>query len=179
MLGAALGTALGAALAVAAAAAIWAEMGRVGYPTPSQPRGDPLTMAPPLAAAQADFGAEHPTPDQRRLADWIVRTADHGDAPFFIIDKPKARLLVFNGEGRLQGASSVLLGLALGDDTVPGIGTRQLADIRPEDRVREGRRGLFARPRVVVIRRRAFTGPTNSSLSDTMMAERAPRADRN
>jgi len=34
----------------------------------------------------------------------------------------------------LRGAAPALLGLALGDDTVPGIGTRPLSKILPEER---------------------------------------------
>ena len=37
-------------------------------------------------------------------------------------------------DGRLLGASPALLGVARGDDSVPGIGERPIADIRPEER---------------------------------------------
>ncbi len=141
----AISAALGAALTVGAAAAIWAVMGRSGYPTPKPPQLDAISIAQPLAAPPADFGHEQPTPDQRRLANWIVGSSDHGGAPFFIVDKPRARLLVFNGRGRLEGASKVLLGLALGDVSAPGIGSRKLADIRPEERTTPAGRFLAER----------------------------------
>jgi len=123
-----------AVVAAFAAAGIWALAG--GWPglVPSLPRVAEIAVVQAPTAAQPDFGPEQPSPDLRRLAHWIVSTSDHAGAPFFIIDKPKARLLVFDGQGRLQGAASVLLGLALGDDSVPGIGSRPLADIRPEER---------------------------------------------
>jgi len=125
-----------AALAVCAAAVTWVLTDRLWQPSPSLPVVVETTLdqAQPAAAAQADFGDEVPSPDLRRLVNWIVTTSDHARAPFFVIDKPKARLLVFDGQGRLQGAASVLLGLALGDDSVPGIGERPLADILPEER---------------------------------------------
>jgi hypothetical protein len=41
---------------------------------------------------------------------------------------------VFNADGRLRGAAPALLGLAHGDDSVPGIGKRKLATILPEER---------------------------------------------
>lgn len=130
----AFGAALGTALALGAAAAFWELSGHLGYPNSSTARTAEIAVGQPAATAKADFGPELPTSDLRRLADWIVSTSDHGGAPFFVVDKPQARLLVFDGQGRLQGASAVLLGLALGDDSVPGIGLRKLADIRPEER---------------------------------------------
>jgi hypothetical protein len=54
--------------------------------------------------------------------------------PFIIIDKRDTRVFVFDGSGRLRGAAEALLGLALGDDSSPGIGSRPLSDIAPEER---------------------------------------------
>ena len=50
------------------------------------------------------------------------------------IDKREARLYVFDNQARLQASSWVLLGAALGDDSVPGIGERKISSIRPEER---------------------------------------------
>ena len=36
-----------------------------------------------------------------------------------------------DADGRLRGAAPALLGLARGDDTIPGIGDRKLSDIPP------------------------------------------------
>ena len=63
----------------------------------------------------------------------IVKEHDP-ELPFIIVDKPKARVLAFDADGHLLGASPALLGLARGDDSVPGIGERPMADIRPEER---------------------------------------------
>ncbi|MEO7056193.1 MAG: L,D-transpeptidase [Caldimonas sp.] len=63
-----------------------------------------------------------------------MHTGDHGGLDFAIVDKKAARLFVFTADGHLKGASPVLLGLARGDDSVPGIGTRKMADIRPAER---------------------------------------------
>jgi hypothetical protein len=41
---------------------------------------------------------------------------------------------VFEPSGRLKAASPELLGYAIGDDNAPGIGTKPLAQIRPEER---------------------------------------------
>jgi len=40
--------------------------------------------------------------------------------PLIIIDKINARVFVFDVHGALRGAAPALLGLAKGDDTVPG-----------------------------------------------------------
>ena len=82
----------------------------------------------------ADFGMEAFSTESRNLANWIVDSVDNGTLPFMIIDKVQARVFVFNAQGQLRGASAALLGMAIGDDTVPGIGLRKLSSIRPEER---------------------------------------------
>ena len=82
----------------------------------------------------ADFGLEAFSSESRKLADWVVDSADNGNLPFMIIDKLQARVFVFDAQGQLRGAAAALLGLAVGDDTVPGIGQRKLSSIRPEER---------------------------------------------
>ena len=82
----------------------------------------------------ADFGLEAFSSESRKLADWVVDSADNGKLPFMIIDKIQARVFVFDAQGRLRGAAAALLGLAVGDDSVPGIGQRKLSSIRPEER---------------------------------------------
>jgi hypothetical protein len=64
----------------------------------------------------------------------VVDSADNGSLPFLIVDKQDAKVYVFDVQGHLLGAAPALLGLAPGDDTVPGIGTRPLSKIRPEER---------------------------------------------
>jgi hypothetical protein len=85
-------------------------------------------------AARADFGAEPASASARRVADWVVASADNHGLSFVIIDKIAAKVFVLDPRGRLQGASAALLGLARGDTSAPGIGDRKLADIRPEER---------------------------------------------
>ena len=93
--------------------------------------------APEIATAPAriaDFGPEESSPESRKLADWVVDSADNDRLPFIIVDKVNARVFVFDGQGQIRGATPVLLGLAVGDDSVPGIGQRKLSSIRPEER---------------------------------------------
>jgi hypothetical protein len=69
-----------------------------------------------------------------QVAAWIRETGNNRGQPFAVIDKKAALLHVFDGAGKLRGASPVLLGLAVGDDSVPGIGERKMSDIRPAER---------------------------------------------
>ena len=82
----------------------------------------------------ANFGLEVFSVESRKLADWVVDSADNGKMPFMIIDKVQARVFMFDAQGQLLGAASALLGLAVGDDSVPGIGQRKLSSIRPDER---------------------------------------------
>jgi hypothetical protein len=119
---------------------------RVALPSPSAPALQDIgtaghQVAAPTAAAiavpavrLADFGSATPGPDTRHLADWIVDAQDHLDRPFFIVDKRKARLYVFDRHARLQASTPVLLGAARGDDSVADIGSRALAQVLPEER---------------------------------------------
>lgn len=70
----------------------------------------------------------------RDTANWVVDSGDNQGMPFVIIDKMQARVLVFDARGQLGGTASALLGLAVGDDSVPGIGQRRLSSIRPHER---------------------------------------------
>ncbi len=81
-----------------------------------------------------DFGAQKPSADARQLANWIAASGDNAQMDFIIVDKKFAKAYVFSAEARLQGASPVLLGAALGDDSAPDIGSRPLAEIGPHER---------------------------------------------
>ena len=59
---------------------------------------------------------------------------DAGGEPFAIVDKQAAKVFVYDRTGRLVGSAPVLLGLARGDDSSPGVGDRPLSAIRPADR---------------------------------------------
>src|SRR5450830_585862 len=83
---------------------------------------------------RVNFERERASPDARHVADWVVDSGDNHSMPFVIVDKKDAKVFVFNADGRLRGAAPALLGLARGDDAVPGIGDRKLSSIRPEER---------------------------------------------
>ncbi len=92
--------------------------------------------APPPAhrVRHANPGFENASRESRQMAGWILDSRDNRGMPFVIVDKRQATVYVFDALGRLHGAAPALLGLALGDDAVPGIGTRAMSSIRPEER---------------------------------------------
>jgi glucose/arabinose dehydrogenase len=110
--------------------------------------------APPVASAdaasrgpQASFGRLRASPAARRVAQWIVQTNDHRGEPFLMVDKPNARLIAFDGRGRAISAAPVLLGLARGDDSAPGIGDKPLEKIRDDERTTPAGRFVAERGR--------------------------------
>ncbi len=88
----------------------------------------------PTGRHRADFSGERASHEARRIADWIVDSADNKGLPFVVLDKVDARLYVFNADGRIRGAAPALVGSARGDDSVPGIGDREYADMSPDTR---------------------------------------------
>ena len=108
---------------LAALAALW--LGVAGSATPAAAAEPAADAAPAAAPAPPTVG---------RLATWIMAAGDNGALPFVIVDKPGASVFVYDGAGRLVGAAPALLGLALGDDSAPGVGQRALSAIRPAER---------------------------------------------
>jgi hypothetical protein len=94
---------------------------------------------------RANFLRELVSDDARHIADWIVDSGDNHNVPFVIVDKVAAKVYVFDVHGVLRGAAPALLGLAVGDDAVPGIGTRKLSSIRPGERTTQAGRFVAER----------------------------------
>lgn len=69
-----------------------------------------------------------------RLLAWVTASHDNGSLPFLVIDKQTASLSMFGADGAFVGQTPVLLGIGLGDDSSPGVGAKQLADIGPAER---------------------------------------------
>lgn len=90
--------------------------------------------APVHQAQHADFAQESASEEARHLADWIVDSHDNQQLPFLLVDKKQAKVFMFDARGQIQGAAPALLGMAQGDDTAPGVGQRDLARIKPEER---------------------------------------------
>jgi hypothetical protein len=115
--------------------------------------GAALAFAPPQVTVQAaparlaELGNVDVSDEARLMAHWVASTNDHAARPFVLIDKRTARLYVFDAQARLLDHTAILLGAAAGDDSVPGIGDKAIADVLPEERTTPagrfvGQRGL-------------------------------------
>lgn len=94
-----------------------------------------LAIALPHASpARAEAPAGLGSADADQVRAWVTRSGDNAGLPFVIIDKAQAKVSVFDGDGRLRGSAPALLGMAFGDGTVTGIGDRELARIKPQER---------------------------------------------
>jgi hypothetical protein len=69
------------------------------------------------------------------MARGVMASRDHQGLPFVVVDKIHARVFVFDLNGRLLGAAPALLGMTRGDEAVPGLGNRPLAQIQPHERI--------------------------------------------
>lgn len=85
-------------------------------------------------AKQIDFKQESASQNVRNIANWVIDSGDNHSLPFVIIDKTDAKVFVFNADGRFRGATPALVGLARGDDSISGIGDKELSNIRPDER---------------------------------------------
>jgi hypothetical protein len=82
----------------------------------------------------ADFKGESASREVQAVGGWVLAARDNHGLPFMIVDKRNAKVFVFNPLGSLAGSAPALLGLSVGDGTVPGIGQRRLATIMPAER---------------------------------------------
>lgn len=101
--------------------------------SPTEPRSASKQVLAPRKSRSTGSAAAL-SPDARQLVAWVRQSGDNQGVPFAVIDKRNARVFVFTAEGRLRGSAPVLLGLARGDDTVPGIGEKPLSQVKPEER---------------------------------------------
>ncbi len=81
-----------------------------------------------------DFGQEKPSQDVRHIANWSFVTGDHAGKAVVILDKREAKVYTLEPGGRLVASTPVLLGSAIGDRAIPGIGDKPLKDIRAEEK---------------------------------------------
>ena len=76
------------------------------------------------ASRKAQFGATVASRSTQIVANWVAASGNNEQQPYVVIDKVNAKAFVFDRHGVLLGAAPVLLGLAVGDRSPPGIGTR-------------------------------------------------------
>ncbi len=86
------------------------------------------------AATTANPALARLSPPARQVHAWVVGSGNHQGMPFALIDKTAAQLHLFDALGVLRASSPVLLGLARGDHSVPGIGERKMSDILAHER---------------------------------------------
>ena len=87
-----------------------------------------------IGARHADFKSELASAPAQRLADWALHSRDNAGLPFVIVDKASAKVFVLDRDGQLLGATPALIGLARGDESVPGIGNRKISTILAHER---------------------------------------------
>jgi len=110
-----------------------------GHVTSSQkrvPRAASVVATPAHQSfmQRADFGRHQPSEEARHTANWAVYSGDTQGMPFVILDKKHATVYLFAPDGKLRGSTPVLLGSAVGDHSVPGIGEREIMEILPGER---------------------------------------------
>ncbi|MGR6327799.1 hypothetical protein ACU5AX_01910 [Sphingomonas sp. XXL09] len=69
-----------------------------------------------------------------RVADWVSVSGDNRGLPYVIIDKTNASMVLYDGAGMELGRAPVLIGIAVGDDATPGVGSKDLSEIGPAEK---------------------------------------------
>jgi hypothetical protein len=107
-------------------------------PREAAPRGAPpahgLKAAPARHGPLADFGGTAVSPSVREVANWAFFTGDNHGRAVVILDKKEATVYAFDPRGRLFATAPALIGITVGDDTVPGVGDKPLADVRDDEK---------------------------------------------
>ncbi len=89
-----------------------------------------------------------PSAAAMRVVDWVAASGDNHALPYVIVDKTTASMLMFDAKGEALGTVPVLIGIAVGDDATPGVGSKNLAEIGPAEKTTPAGRFLakFGRP---------------------------------
>jgi hypothetical protein len=97
----------------------------------SVPSARPIPAQPDSREAEGDQSRSRAA---ARVADWIAASGDNRSLPYVIVDKNDASLFLFDAKGKPLGKFPVLIGVAVGDDATPGIGSKNLAEIGPAEK---------------------------------------------
>lgn len=130
-----------------------------------------LPVAVPVWAADGPRAAKHraaarvpirvapeepaPSAVAARVVDWVAASGDNHGLPYIIVDKQAASALLFDAQGKPLGRAPVLIGVAVGDEATPGIGSKNLAQIGPAEKTTPAGRFLakfglaFGRERIL------------------------------
>jgi hypothetical protein len=99
---------------------------------PALPPAPPVVPLPPPKLAA--FGSEPASSEVRHVANWAFYSDDNRGRSVVVVDKRNAKVFVFDSDGKLIAATAALLGSAIGDHTVPGVGDKPLSQVTPEER---------------------------------------------
>jgi len=98
------------------------------FPLPALHAAEPAPAAaaakPPLVRTEA----------ATRLMTWIEASDDNGTLPYIVIDKHAGALFLFDATGKFIGEAPVLIGIGVGDDSSPGVGSKKLASLGPAEK---------------------------------------------
>lgn len=75
-----------------------------------------------------------PSDAAARVAAWVTASGDNHGLPWVVVDKINAALFLYSAAGAPLAAEPVLVGIALGDDASPGVGSKKLADLGPAEK---------------------------------------------
>ena len=99
------------------------------------PMEEVALAAGPPALGEAVAEALQPSSEAAlQISEWVIASENNGGLPFIVIDKFAAAVFVFDPEGEFLGETPALLGIALGDESTPGVGERELAEMGPEEK---------------------------------------------
>jgi hypothetical protein len=100
--------------------------------TPQEPVTTPAVA--PQHGPLADFRGTPVSEGVREVANWSFYTRDNQGRAVVILDKHAAAVYAFNPAGQLVASAPALLGLTIGDDTMPGVGDKPLSEVRDEEK---------------------------------------------
>lgn len=91
-------------------------------------------VLPSAVTLRPDFAGQPASAQAQRAAHAALTLGDARGLPFAVVDKPGARVYVFDATGRLRGSTPVLLGSAVGDTYFPDLNQRDLNRLAAEER---------------------------------------------
>jgi hypothetical protein len=68
-----------------------------------------------VTALHAELAREHAAPEVQQVARWAIDSLDHAGLPFVVIDQARARLFMFDPQGRFRGSAPILREASHGD----------------------------------------------------------------
>ncbi len=86
------------------------------------------------AAAPAAPVEINPSAEARLVASWVLASGDNRKLPYVVLDKKAASLILYDAKGKPLAQEPTLIGIALGDEASPGVGSKKLGDLGPAEK---------------------------------------------